>query len=87
MKKFSISLLSTLAIAAATGIGCSSSSPMKNPGTGGGDGGMNPGALVPNADGFFDGSNSAGIVGAWYSYGDWYGNAADPSMPIAGMGD
>jgi len=91
MKKFSIGLLSTLGYIALTtaagtgGAGCSSSGSSGSPGTGGT--GMNMNALVPNPDGFFDGSNAAGIVGAWYSYGDWYGNPADTSMPIAGMGD
>jgi hypothetical protein len=85
MKKLSLSLFLTMvALASAgTGTGCSSSSPTPNPGTGG----SNANALVPNADGFFDGTNAAGILGAWYAYGDWYGNTADPSMPIAGMGD
>lgn len=87
MKKLSMSLFLTLvAFTSAAGTGCSSSGGSKNPGTGG-SGGTNMNALVPNADGFFDGSNSAGIVGAWYAYGDWWGNAADPSMPISGMGD
>ena len=91
MKKFSIGLLSTLGYIALTtaactgGAGCSSSGGSGNPGTGGS--GMNAMAIVPNADGFFDGTNSAGVLGAWYSYGDWYGNPSDPSMPIPGMGD
>jgi len=36
--------------------------------------------LIASTDGFFDGSNEAGILGAWYSYGDWYN-------PAAGAGD
>jgi hypothetical protein len=74
MKKLSMSL-STLAVAAAASMGCSSS-PANPDGSSGGAG--DP--LVPSADGFFDGTNKAGIMGAWYSYGDWYN-------PTAGMGD
>ena len=81
MKNLSISLLSTFAIIAlatgATGTGCSS-------GGGGNSGAGDP--LVPTADGFFDGLNAAGILGAWYSYGDWYGGP-DPAAPMAGGGD
>lgn len=71
MKKLSISALLTLAAVgvAATNIGCSSS-----PTTGGKKGT----SLKPNADGFFDGA-TLGVLGAWYSYGDWYGGT-----PVAG---
>lgn len=87
MKKFSMSLLLTLVgfTYAGTGTGCSSSGGGSgNPGTGG----TNAGALMPNADGFIAiDTNTVGVQGAWYAYGDWWGNPADPSMPIAGMGD
>ena len=35
---------------------------------------------MPSADGFLDGMNDADVLGAWYSYGDWYN-------PAAGAGD
>ena len=79
MKKLSISLLLTLGVVApatTANIGCSSG----GSGGGGGTGGGSGIALVPSADGFFDGTNEAGILGAWYSYGDWYN-------PAAGAGD
>src|SRR6266540_753751 len=74
MKKFSLHMfLSAVGLAAALNIGCSSGT--KDPGAGI--------PLMPSTDGFFDGSNEAGILGAWYSYGDWYGG-----MPATGgMGD
>lgn len=73
MKKLSLCLPVTLAALAfaATNIGCGSSTP-----PGGGGGGT---LLKPSADGFFDGS-TLGVLGAWYSYGDWYN-------PAPGMGD
>jgi hypothetical protein len=72
MKKLSISLFLTLtAFGAATITGCGSS-----PGPGSGASGWD---LTPTDTGFLDG-NMAHIVGAWYSYGDWYN-------PIAGQGD
>ena len=69
MKKLSTSLFLTFAVVAATSLGCGSKST--------GSGGIK---LVPSDMGFFDGSNDAGILGAWYSYGDWYN-------PAAGAGD
>jgi hypothetical protein len=69
MKKLSTSLFLTFAVVAATSVGCGSS-------PGGGGGGKK---LVPSDTGFFDGS-VAGILGAWYSYGDWYN-------PAPGAGD
>jgi hypothetical protein len=84
MKRLSISLILTVAAIGATsgvgGTGCGGSS-----GSGGSSGG--PGdPLMPNADGFFDGTNAAGVLGAWYAYGDWYGGS-DPAMPMPGGGD
>jgi hypothetical protein len=79
MKKLSMNvMLLAVGMAAAANIGCKSDS---NGGDGGGGGGGI--ALVPSADGFFDGTNEAGILGAWYSYGDWWGGT--PTM--GGMGD
>jgi hypothetical protein len=79
MKKLSITL-ALAGVAAATSMGCGSSK-NNNPGDGGGGGaGID---LTPSADGFIDGTNAAGIKGAWYSYGDWY--AGMPTM--AGAGD
>lgn len=85
MKKFSITLLSILTAAtAATTVGCGSSK------TGGDGGGGGSGiALVPSNDGFYDGTNEAGILGAWYAYGDWYGGtptmAGNGDCPVKGM--
>jgi hypothetical protein len=77
MKKLSISLNLTLAaIAVATNIGCGGNGNGTNPDGGGGAGF----ALVPSDMGFFDGTNEGGVLGAWYSYGDYYN-------PVAGMGD
>jgi hypothetical protein len=82
MKKLSIILTLAAIGIAATNVGCGSS---PSPGTGtGGDGGPAMGDPVPvTSTGFIDGSNAAGILGAWYSYGDWYGGT--PTM--AGNGD
>jgi hypothetical protein len=78
MKKLSMNVtLIAVGMAAAAHIGCKSDS---NGGDGGGGGGGI--ALVPSADGFFDGTNGAGILGAWYSYGDWYGGT--PTMAMGG---
>jgi len=78
MKKLSFSALLTLAAVgiATTNLGCGSSPSPGNP-DGGGAGGD---PVTPSPDGFLDGTNAAGILGAWYSYGDWYN-------PVAGMGD
>src|SRR3954465_6527036 len=35
-----------------------------------GTGGARPVVLVPNDAGFLDGTNAAGVIGAWYSYSD-----------------
>jgi len=70
MKKLSISFLLTFGVIAATSMGCGSSK-------GGGGKGI---PLVASDIGFFDGSNEAGVLGAWYSYGDWYN-------PAPGAGD
>jgi hypothetical protein len=78
MKKLSISLNLTLAVVAvATSIGCGGNGATNN-NDGGGSGTGIP--LIPSADGFFDGTNEAGILGAWYSYGDSYDD-------VDGMGD
>jgi hypothetical protein len=77
MKKPSIYVSMIVGMAAMANVGCSKSN-------GNGDGGGGSGiALMPSADGFFDGTNEAGILGAWYSYGDYFGGT--PTM--AGMGD
>ena len=83
MKKLSISILLTLGAFAvpATNIGCGGS------GGGGGGGNVNGKPLMPSADGFIAlDANEAGVQGAWYSYGDWYGGS-DPAMPTPGGGD
>jgi hypothetical protein len=44
--------------------------------------------LVPDADGMYDGSNAAGVVGAWWSIGDFYGVDTSPGSglcPMAGF--
>ena len=76
MKKLSIILtLAFVAGTATTNTGCGSS-----PGGSSGGGGD---PLTPSDMGFFDGTNKAGILGAWYSYGDWWGGT--PTM--SGGGD
>ena len=63
MKKLSISLFLTLtALGAGTNTGCGSTP------SGGGAAGWDS---TPTDTVFLDG-NMANIVGAWYSYGDWY---------------
>jgi hypothetical protein len=45
-------------------------------------------ALVPDADGHFDGSNAAGVVGSWWAAGDYYGEdstAGAGTCPMAGF--
>ena len=80
MKKLSTNLFMTLAgIAALANAGCSSSNGNGNGDGGGGGGGI---ALTPSDQGFYDGTNEAGIIGAWYSYGDWWGGT--PTMGGAG---
>ena len=59
-------------------------------GTGGGhDAQMSTGvAIAPNASGYFDGSNTAGVVGAWWASGDDYspsGVAGTGNCPMAGF--
>jgi hypothetical protein len=53
------------------------------------DGGASPGiAITPNATGFFDGSNAAGVLGAWWATGDNYdfgGTHGTGTCPIAGF--
>jgi hypothetical protein len=65
-------LRALLLVVAAAGVGCRS-------------GAIDP--LIPpslNSNGCFDGSNRAGIVGCWHSYGDWYGSGVGAP---AGAGD
>jgi hypothetical protein len=40
--------------------------------------------LTPNSIGFYDGTNLAGVVGAWYSYGDYYDGDGVLAMPGLG---
>lgn len=53
------------------------------PNVDGGDGSTpSPGIpIAPDENGVFDGSNTAGVKGAWFSFGDWYSGSA---MPAAG---
>jgi hypothetical protein len=44
--------------------------------------------LVPDGDGYFDGSNAAGVVGFWWSTGDAYGKEqvlGEGECPVAGF--
>jgi hypothetical protein len=44
--------------------------------------------LVPDADGMFDGSNAAGVVGAWWGTGDFYDgdtSVGSGTCPMAGF--
>jgi hypothetical protein len=71
-----VSLRALLLVVAAAGIGC-------GPGTGTPPIDVNPPpSLSPN--GCWDGSNPVGILGCWYSYGDWYGDGVGAP---AGAGD
>jgi hypothetical protein len=80
-----------LLFASVTTLGCIGALPTST-GTGGqggaaGAGGAPPGGLLisPDRNGAFDGSNAAGVVGAWWSTGDDY---ASPGMGnVAGAGD
>jgi hypothetical protein len=40
--------------------------------------------LTPSSLGFYDGTNLAGVVGAWYAFGDYYDGGGVLAMP--GMG-
>lgn len=71
MKKFSVSIFALLAMAS---LACSSK---PNNTADGGGGGL---VLMPDMNGFMDGT-VAGVLGAWYSYGDSY-KVATP--PVAG---
>jgi len=45
-------------------------------------------ALIPDADGRFDGTNAGGVVGSWWATGDYYGDDATPGTgpcPTAGF--
>jgi len=80
MKKLSIILTLAAVGVATTNLGCSSSPGGTNNGDGGPSGAGDP--VVPSPEGFLDGSNAAGILGAWYSYGDWYGGT--PAVAMGG---
>jgi len=60
---------------------CSSTGAAKSDGGGGASGGSGI-VLIPSATGFLDGTNMAGVLGAWYAYGDNYS-----STGVSGMGD
>jgi hypothetical protein len=57
----------------------------------GADGGASAGiAITPNALGYFDGTNAAGVVGAWWATGDDYDFGGMPrtgTCPMAGFPD
>jgi hypothetical protein len=62
------------------------------PGTDGGrDAHVSTGiAITPNAMGYFDGSNAAGVLGAWWATGDDYDFTGTPgagNCPMAGFAD
>jgi hypothetical protein len=78
MKKLS---LCAFAILAATSVACSSKSNNPTTGTGGSTGGM---VLMPDGNGFMNGT-VAGVLGAWYSYGDSYTNGGDGDCQKAGF--
>ena len=55
---------------------------------GGAPGGIGRVSLVPDANGAFDGSNAAGVRGAWWAGGDYYGldgSAGGGSCSLAGF--
>jgi hypothetical protein len=82
MKKHCLAL--SLILLAASAAACSDSKG-NGTGTGGTGGGVDPNALIPTADGFLDGSNSVGILGAWYSYGDVYKDGGPGDCQAAGF--
>jgi hypothetical protein len=58
------------------------------PGDGGRDRTSNEIALIPDANGYYDGTNAAGVVGAWWAIGDDYGPDGSPGTgdcPRAGF--
>jgi hypothetical protein len=58
------------------------------PGDGGQETTSNEIALTPNARGYYDGTNQAGIIGAWWATGDDYGSDGSPgtgNCPQAGF--
>jgi hypothetical protein len=69
MKKLSVSIFAILATAS---LACSSN-PAKPSPDGGGGGGASGLVLMPDPNGFMSGT-VAGVLGAWYSYGDSYKN-------------
>jgi hypothetical protein len=76
MKKLSLSLTLLLICGAAA---CSSTDNKPD------GGGSNPNAIIPTADGFVDGTNDWGILGAWYSYADSYKMGATGDCQAAGF--
>lgn len=83
MKKFSLGLLAMLTMTgvAASGGGCGGSG---GGGTGGSGGTTNGYKLMPDMNGFMDGT-VAGVLGAWYSYGDSYNNGGDGDCQKGGF--
>jgi hypothetical protein len=85
-------LLAILGIAAATAAGCSTASSSSGSGgrtgtgtggtIGGGTGGTVGGSgvlLTPSSSGFVDAAtNTLGVIGAWFAYGDGYGDGGTP---------
>src|SRR5215475_11701175 len=82
MKQLKNGLVLIVSCAFALGVGaCSSSTPAKTDGSAGTGGGQGI-VITPSATGFLDGMNAAGVLGAWYAYGDsWDSNG------VAGAGD
>src|SRR5450432_607494 len=71
--------------ATGSGGGATAGSGGKNGGTGG-DSGTSTGILLtPSSAGFYDGTNLAGVLGAWYAFGDYSGGGG-VLVPTPGMG-
>jgi hypothetical protein len=78
MKKLS---LCAFAILAATSVACGGKGTGGTGGSGGTTGGM---VLMPDANGFMSGT-VAGVLGAWYSYGDSYKDGGPGNCQMAGF--
>ena len=84
-------LLGTLFLSLTT-VGCFGAGALPMPtdtrgqGGGAGAGGAPPGGIliVPDGDGVFDGSNAAGVVGAWWWTGDYYDVPHGGNLPGSG---
>lgn len=78
MRRLLRDLVLTLSLGSLTALGAGCSSSAAKGDGGGGSGGV---LILPSTMGFVDGTNSLGILGPWYAYGD---NWADDGTPGGG---